>query len=143
MAAAVLGIFGNSKDEAIYPIYTNDAEGQKLDGSKNNYTLHFSADELPPVNAFWSLTMYELPSSLLVDNPIDRYLLNSPMLDDFKRDKDGGITFYIQKTSPGKEREANWLPAPDGPFMAVLRLYWPKESALDGSWKNPPITVAK
>ena len=143
MTAAVLGIFGNSKYEAIYPIYTNDAEGQKLDASKNNYTLHFGAEELPPVNAFWSLTMYELPSSLLVDNPIDRYLLNSPMLPNFKRDEDGGITFYIQKSSPGKEKEANWLPAPDGPFMAVLRLYWPKESALDGSWKNPPIKAIK
>jgi len=143
MGAAVLGIFGNSKHEAMYPLYANDAKGEKLDASKNNYTLHFSADELPPVNAFWSLTMYELPSSLLVDNPIDRYLLNSPMLPDFKRDKDGGITFYIQNTSPGKDKEANWLPAPDGQFMAVLRLYWPKESALDGSWKNPPMQVMK
>lgn len=143
MGAAVLGIFGNSKHEAMYPIYTNDAKGQKLDASKNDYTLRFSAEELPPVNAFWSLTMYELPSSLLVANPIDRYLLNSPMLPNFKRDKDGGITFYIQKTSPGKDKEVNWLPAPDGPFMAVLRLYWPKESALDGSWKNPPITTVK
>ncbi len=143
MGAAVLGIFGNSKHEAMYPLYTNDAEGEKLDASKNNYTLHFSADELPPVNAFWSLTMYELPSSLLVDNPIDRYLLNSPMLPDFKRDQDGGITFYIQNTSPGKDKEANWLPAPNGPFMAVLRLYWPKESALDGTWKNPPLKVIK
>ena len=143
MTAAVLGIFGNSKQEAMYPIYTVDADGQKLDASKNKYTLHFSAEELPPVNAFWSLTMYELPSSLLVDNPIDRYLLNSPMLPDFKRDKDGGITFYFQKDSPGKEKEANWLPAPDGPFMVVLRLYWPKESALDGSWKNPPLQAVR
>ncbi|MEE4257590.1 MAG: DUF1254 domain-containing protein [Bacteroidales bacterium] len=143
MGAAVLGIFGNSKHEAMYPLYTIDAEGQPLDGSKHNYTLHFNADESPPVNAFWSLTMYELPSSLLVDNPINRYLLNSPMLPDFKRDKDGGITFYIQKTSPGKDKEANWLPAPDGLFMVVLRLYWPKESALDGSWKNPPLEAVK
>ena len=143
MGAAVLGIFGNSKHEAMYPIYTNDDKGEKLDASKNNYTLHFSADDLPPVNAFWSLTMYELPSSLLVDNPIHRYLLNSPMLPDFKRDEDGGITFYIQNTSPGKDKEKNWLPSPDGPFMAVLRLYWPKESALDGSWKNPPLQIVE
>lgn len=143
MGAAVLGIFGNSKHEAMYPLYTNDSEGEKLDASVNNYTLHFGADELPPVNAFWSLTMYELPSSLLVENPMDRYLLNSPMLPNFKRDEDGGITFYIQNTSPGKDKEANWLPAPDGPFMAVLRLYWPKESALDGSWNNPPMQVIK
>jgi len=143
MGASVLGIFGNSKHEAMYPIYTSDENSHLLDASSNNYTLHFDADKLPPVNAFWSLTMYELPSSLLVDNPINRYLLNSPMLNDFKRDADGGITFYIQKTSPGKEKESNWLPAPNGPFMAVLRLYWPKESAIEGSWKNPPIKVAK
>ena len=87
--------------------------------------------------------MYELPSSLLVDKPIEHYLLNSLILKDFKRDEDGGITFHIQKTSPGKDKEANWLPAPDGPFMAVLRLYWPEEIALDGSWKNPPMMAVK
>ena len=143
MGAAVLGIFGNSKQEAMYPVYTIDANGQKLNGADNNYTVHFNADELPPVNAFWSLTMYELPSSLLVDNPINRYLLNSPMLPEFKRDKEGGITFYIQNSSPGKDKESNWLPAPKGPFMVVLRLYWPKESALDGTWKNPPMQLVK
>lgn len=143
MGAAVLGIFGNSKQEAMYPVYALDAKGQKLNGADNNYTLHFNADELPPVNAFWSLTMYELPSSLLVDNPINRYLLNTPMMPEFKRDKEGGITFYIQNSSPGKDKETNWLPAPKGPFMVVLRLYWPKESALDGSWKNPPMQSVK
>jgi hypothetical protein len=143
MGAAVLGIFGNSVQEAMYPIYTLDATGQKLNGADNNYTVHFNADELPPVNAFWSLTMYELPSSLLVDNPINRYLLNSPMLPEFKRDKDGGVTFYIQNSSPGKDKESNWLPAPKGPFMVVLRLYWPKDAALDGTWKNPPMQLVK
>lgn len=143
MAAAVLGIFGNSKEEAMYPVYLIDADGNKLDASENNYTLHFGPGELPPVNAFWSLTMYELPSSLLIENPINRYLLNSPMLDRFKRDKDGGMTFYFQKSSPGKDKEPNWLPAPDGPFMVVLRLYWPKESALNGEWVNPPIHAVK
>jgi hypothetical protein len=143
MGAAVLGIFGNSKQEAMYPVYTVDAKGQKLNGTDNNYSIHFNADELPPVNAFWSLTMYELPSSLLVDNPINRYLLNSPMMPKFKRDNKGGITLYIQNSSPGKDKESNWLPAPKGPFMVVLRLYWPKESALDGSWKNPPMQLVK
>lgn len=143
MAAAVLGIFGNSKEEAMYPVYTMDADGNKLDASVNSYTLQFSADQLPPVNAFWSLTMYELPSSLLVDNPLNRYLLNSPMLPDFKRDKDGGVTFYVQNTSPGKDKEANWLPAPEGPFMVVLRLYWPQDMALNGSWTNPPMKAVK
>ncbi len=143
MAAAVLGIFGNSKEEAIYPVYTTDAAGNKLDASDNAYTLRFSADELPPANAFWSLTMYELPSSLLVANPLDRYLLNSPMMPAFTKDQDGGITFYIQQNSPGADKESNWLPAPDGPFMVVLRLYWPQSDALDGSWVNPPMQVVK
>lgn len=135
-AAAVLGIWGNSKEEAIYPSYYVDADGEKLDGSKS-YTLRFAPDQLPPVNAFWSLTMYELPASLLVKNPIDRYLLNSSMLDKFMRDDDGGITLYLQHKSPGKDKEPNWLPAPTGPFSANLRLYWPKKEALDGTWTSP------
>ena len=124
MAAAVLGIYGNSKQEAIYPIYTVDENGKQLEGS-SRYTLRFAAGELPPVDAFWSLTMYRLPESLLVANPLDRYLLNSPMLPKFKKDSDGGLTLYIQNESPGKELEMNWLPAPKGPFMVVMRLYWP------------------
>lgn len=80
---------------------------------------------MPPVHAFWSVTMYELPEMLLVDNPIDRYLLNSPMLPDFVRDDDGGITIYIQHESPGEGLESNWLPAPAGPFYMAVRLYWP------------------
>ena len=139
LGAAVLGIFGNSANEAFYPIYTNDESGKLLDATTNKYILHFAKGELPPVNAFWSLTMYELPSSLLVANPINRYLLNSPMLPNFKFDKDGGITFYVQNESPGKDKESNWLPAPKGPFRALLRLYWPKENALNGTWKNPPM----
>jgi hypothetical protein len=139
MAAAVLGIWGNSEEEAIYPSYYVDADGQKLDGA-HNYTLRFAQGQLPPVNSFWSLTMYELPESLLTENPINRYLLNSPMLDDFVSDADGGITLYLQHESPGKDKEPNWLPAPAGPFSAILRLYWPKEEALDGTWKLPPLT---
>ncbi len=136
MAAAVLGIFGNSKQEAMYPFYTVDADGQPLSGA-NRYTLHFAADQLPPVNAFWSLTMYELPSSLLVANPLNRYLLNSPMLAQFQRDADGGLTFYIQNESPGTDLEATWLPAPQGPFFCAMRLYWPKAEALDSTWQAP------
>ena len=132
MAAAVLGIWGNSEEEAIYPSYYVDADGEKLDGA-HNYALRFAPGRLPPVNSFWSLTMYELPESLLTENPIDRYLLNSPMLDDFVRDADGGITLYLQYESPGKDKEPNWLPAPDGPFSATMRLYWPKAEALDGT----------
>jgi hypothetical protein len=139
MAAAVLGIGGNSKQEAMYPFYGVDAAGQKLDGA-NRYTLHFAPGQLPPVNAFWSLTMYELPQSLLVANPINRYLINSPMLPQLVRDADGGLTLHVQNESPGKDKEPNWLPAPKGPFVAFLRLYWPKEAALDGTWNQPPMT---
>jgi hypothetical protein len=139
MAAAVNGIYGNSKEEAMYPVYAIDAAGQKLNGA-NKYTVHFASDQLPPVNSFWSLTMYELPQSLLVANPINRYLLNSPMLPQFVKDADGGITFYVQNQSPGKDKEPNWLPAPEGPFIMFMRLYWPKDEALNGTWKQPPLT---
>jgi len=138
MAAALLGIFGNSKDEAIYPIYMMDSDGRILDGA-NCYTIRFAPGKLPPVNAFWSLTMYELPASLLCANPLNRYLVNSPMLPDMKRDPDGGLTLYIQHESPGKDRQSNWLPAPSGSFFVVLRLYWPQPEALDGTWKQPPL----
>jgi hypothetical protein len=139
MAGAVLGIWGNSAEEAIYPTYYVDAAGEQLDGA-HNYTLRFAPGQLPPVNSFWSLTMYERPASLLVANPIDRYLLNSAMLPDFVRDADGGITLYLQHDSPEKGKEPNWLPAPKGHFSAVMRLYWPKAEALDGTWKLPPLT---
>ena len=142
MIAAVLGIWGNSTAEAIYPMYYVDSDGEKLDGA-HRYTLRFGADELPPANAFWSLTMYEMPASLLVANPINRYLLNSTMLSDFVRDADGGITLYIQHDSPGKDKEANWLPSAKGPFTANMRIYWPKPEALDGSWKQPPLIRVK
>ena len=140
MGAAVNGIYGNSKDEAIYPLLVLDNEGQKLDGSKK-YTLHFAADQLPPINAFWSMTMYRMPEILLVDNPLNRYLLNSPMLSQFKRDADGGLTLYFQNESPGKDKESNRLPAPEGWFMVVIRLYWPKEEAFNGTWSPPEVQV--
>jgi hypothetical protein len=138
MGGAVLGIYGNSKQEAMYPAYFVDSSRQKLDGA-NRYTLRFALGQLPPVNAFWSLTMYELPSSLLHANPLNRYLINSPMLPGLKRDADGGITLHVQNESPGKDNEANWLPAPKGPFFAAMRLYWPKPEALDGKWKAPAL----
>lgn len=138
MASAVLGIYGNSKEEANYPVYFTDSEGKPLDAASNRYTVRFEAGKLPPVNSFWSLTMYELPASLLTENPIDRYLINSPMEPALVRDADGSITLYIQHESPGRNKEANWLPAPKGPFFMVLREYWPKPEALDGSWKTPP-----
>ncbi len=142
MASAAFGIYGNSKEEAIYPAYFVDSEGRPLDGAKYRYALRFGPGELPPVNAFWSLTMYELPTSLLVANPLKRYLINSAMLPDLKRDADGGITLYLQHDAPGKDEESNWLPAPAGPFWTTMRLYWPKPAALDGKWKAPPLERA-
>jgi hypothetical protein len=142
MAAAILGIYGNSKLEAMYPIYAIDADRQKLDGA-HRYTLRFAPGQLPPVHAFWSLTMYELPSSLLSANPLNRYLLNSPMLPQFKKDSDGGLTLLIQHESPGPGKEANWLPAPKGPFMMAMRLYWPKDEATTGHWTAPPLKRAE
>lgn len=137
-AAAVMGIWGNEAAEAIYPSYFVDKEGNPLDGS-NQYRLYFAKGQLPPVHSFWSLTMYKLPESLFVENTLNRYLLNSTMLNDFVFDEDGGLSLYLQNTSPGKDKQANWLPAPAGPFSTVLRLYWPKDSALDGSWQAPQI----
>ncbi len=138
MSGAVLGIYGNSKAEALYPIYFVDSKSQPLTGAAR-YTLRLPPGQLPPVNAFWSLTMYELPASLLYANPLNRYLINSPMLPSLKRDADGGITLTVQNESPGKEKESNWLPAPKGPFFVAMRLYWPKPAALDGKWKAPPL----
>src|SRR5438270_1132298 len=142
MAAAVLGIYGNSKEEAMYPFYAEDEAKQKLTGA-NGYTVHFASGQLPPVHAFWSLTMYEMPKSLLVANPINRYLINSPMLPQLKKDADGGLTLHIQHESPGKDKESNWLPAPKGPFVMAMRLYWPKEEAVDGKWTAPPAQQVK
>lgn len=138
MSSAVLGIYGNSKAEAVYPAYFVDSRGRPLDGNRG-YRLRFEDGQLPPVNAFWSLTLYQLPQSLLYANPIDRYLINSPMLPSLRRDADGGITLHVQNGSPGAGKESNWLPAPNGPFFAVLRLYWPKDAALDGRWKAPSL----
>jgi len=138
MTAAVLGIYGNSKEEAIYPVYFVDENTQPLRGAER-YTLRFGAEGLPPVNAFWSLTLYQLPASLLYANPLNRYLINSSMLPTLKRDADGGVTIHIQHENPGADLESNWLPAPAGPFLIATRLYWPKPEALNGTWKAPPL----
>lgn len=138
-AAAHIGLYGNSGAEAIYPTYLVDNDGSPFDASINKYTLTFAGGQLPPVKAFWSLTMYDGKTQLFIHNPLDRYLLNSNMIDDFVYGADGSLTLYIQKDSPGKELEPNWLPAPDGPFYAVMRLYGPEDAALDGAWVNPPM----
>ena len=144
-AGAKAGIYGNDSVEAAYPLGKFDAEGRPLDSSKHKYTLTFAAGLYPPVNAFWSVTMYDGKTQCLIKNPIDRYLINSPMLPDMKKNADGSLTIYIQKDSPGKDKESNWLPAPDGPIYMAMRLYWPKTEAPSilpigqGTWKPPGI----
>ena len=148
-AAAKGGLYGNNAAEAMYPYTRTDGKGEPLDGSKHNYTLTFAKDSLPPVNAFWSVTMYDGKTQFLIDNPINRYLINSPMLPGMKTNPDGSLTLYIQKDSPGKPKESNWLPAPNGPIYLVMRLYWPKETPPSilppgqGTWQPPPVVVAQ
>ena len=123
------------------------ANGETLNGSKHKYTLTFAAGQFPPVNAFWSVTMYDGKTQLLIENPINRYLINSPMLPGLKKNPDGSLTIYIQKDAPSADKKANWLPAPDGTIYMVMRLYWPKEPPApsilppgDGTWKPPATT---
>jgi len=143
--AAQAGIYGNDAVEAMYPMTRTLANGEVLDGSQHNYTLTFAAGQLPPVNAFWSVTMYDGKTQFLIKNPINRYLVNSPMLPGMKKSADGSVILYIQKDSPGADKESNWLPAPDGPIYLVMRLYWPKVEppsilpAGSGTWKPPGI----
>ncbi|MCD4698068.1 MAG: DUF1214 domain-containing protein [Bacteroidales bacterium] len=138
-AAAHTGLYGNSGAEAIYPTYFVDSTGVPLNASENKYSMTFKKDELPPVKAFWSLSMYDGKTQLFINNQLDRYLLNSNDMEAYEYNDDGSLTLYIQIESPGKELESNWLPAPDGPFYCVMRLYGPKEEALKGSWINPPM----
>jgi hypothetical protein len=147
--AAKGGLYGNDAAEATYPYTRKDAVGETLDGAKHNYTLTFPAGQLPPVNSFWSVTMYDGKSQFLIKNPINRYLVNSPMLPAMKKNSDGSLTLYVQKDSPGKSLETNWLPAPNDTIYLVMRLYWPKDTppsilpAGTGTWKPPGIVASK
>ncbi len=142
-AGANLGIFGNSTDEAIYMSYFVDSEGKPANGARHSYTVHFAKDQLPPAEAFWSLTMYDAKTKLLAPNLKKRYLINSAMLPNLKRDADGGLTLALQHHEPPKAEQSNWLPAPPGPFYAVLRIYLPKPEVGNGQWKLPPLTPLK
>ncbi|WP_322044997.1 DUF1254 domain-containing protein [Paraburkholderia sp. J67] len=139
MAGTVFGIYGQDQEEAVYTGYILGGDGKPLNGGSHDYVLRFAKEQLPPVNAFWSVTLYEMPASLLYANPLNRYLINSPMLPSLKRDADGGLSIYIQTESPGKDKESNWLPAPQGQFSVAVRLYAPKPAAYDGDWKLPPL----
>ena len=135
----LLGPGWNRPEDAVYPLSFKDAEGKAYDGSKYNYVMHFENGGLPPVNGFWSLTMYDT-DLFFVPNTIDRYNVNQD--DTFITNPDGSVDLYIQAESPGEDKESNWLPAPDGEFKLVLRVYGPSKtppSILVGSWKPPPV----
>lgn len=140
-AAAMDGVWGIDASEAITKTTILDSAGKSLDGGAHRYTVTFPSGELPPVRGFWSLSMYDTRTRSFSANPIDRYLIDAEMAPELRRNADGSITLYVQKDAPGGEHQANWLPAPDGPFELVLRLYWPSEEALSDTW-HPPAVLA-
>ena len=133
---AQLGLGANLPEDAIYPLNLADENGTPLDGA-NRYTIHFDRGATPPVNAFWSLTLYDR-EGFQVANSLNRFAVSSWM--PFKYNPDGSLDLYFQNESPGEDKEVNWLPAPKGPFNLTMRLYSPKSEALTGRW-NPPSIV--
>jgi hypothetical protein len=136
-----IGLGANRPQDAVYPTSQKDAGGQAYDGA-NKYVVHFGRDELPPAEGFWSITMYDA-NYFFVANPINRYSISARQ--NLQRNDDGSVDLYVQKDSPGADRESNWLPAPSGKFVLMMRLYWPREadpSILDGSWTIPPVAKA-
>ena len=135
--AALIGLYGNTLKEAYYQIGFTDDNEEKLDGSKHDYTIHFTRETLPPVDAFWSLSMYRLPERIFVANPLDRYSIGD-RTPELSFEEDGSLKIYFSHLSPGVEKEANWLPAPDGPFYLASRLYLPRPEAIGESLYAPP-----
>jgi len=133
---AQVGLGANLPEDAIYPLNLGDETGKPLDGA-NKYTLHFDKGQMPPASAFWSVTTYD-SEGFQVANPLNRFAVSSWM--PFKYNPDGSLDLYFQNTSPGADKEANWLPAPKGPFNLTMRLYAPKSEALTGQWNPPPVT---
>lgn len=142
-AAVKEDFYGDDPLEAVVGTARVDGDGKTLDCSKHEYTLSFERGQLPPVNAFWSVSMYQAKSKLLVRNPIDRYVVNSSMLPAMKTNANGNLTIYVQHKSPETAKKANWLPAPNGPMLLVMRLYWPKTEPPSilpvgkGTWQPP------
>jgi len=137
-----IGLGANRPQDAVYPTSETDADGNPYSGD-NKYVMHFAKGELPPVNGFWSLTMYNA-EYFFYDNELNRYTLSAR--NDLKPNADGSIDLYLQHENPGPEKESNWLPAPAGKFIPMLRLYWPKEtppSIIDGTWKIPAVRKVK
>jgi hypothetical protein len=122
----------------VYPRATEDRNGAALSGA-NRYVIRFPKGQLPPVNAFWSLTMYNSKQAF-IENPINRYAIGDR--DKLKFNADGSLTIYVQHGSPGKAKESNWLPAPPDSFNIFMRLYWPKKEVVDGTWQPPPVEHA-
>ena len=136
-----IGLGANRPQDAVYPTSETNADGKPYEGA-NKYVMHFDKGQMPPAEGFWSLTMYDA-EFFFYGNPLNRYTLSSR--NKFKYNKDGSVDLYLQHDSPGKDKEANWLPAPEGKFVLMLRLYWPKEtppSIIDGTWKIPPVAKA-
>jgi hypothetical protein len=137
-AGAMLGILGNAAEEYLGIGYAADAEGRPFDGRKS-YRIRFAPGRLPPVGAFWSITVYNA-ERLLYANELRLYVINSPMVSDLEKDDDGGFTLYVQHSSPGPGKEANWLPVPATPFGLTFRAYLPGDAIRTGRWKAPPVT---
>ena len=138
-----IGLGANRPQDAIYPTSTKDAAGKEYDGASHKYIMHIDKGDFPPVNGFWSLTMYDA-NYFFVPNALNRQTLSGR--NKFATNPDGSVDLYLQADSPGKDKEANWLPAPKAKFITMLRLYWPKEtppSLIDGSWNPPAIKEAQ
>jgi len=133
------GLGANLPQDALYPSTYTDADGQPLSG-EHRYVLHFDKGELPPVRAFWSLTLYN-DKHAFAENPLGRYALGDR--DRLHRNRDGSLDLYIQHERPRGAQASNWLPAPDGAFTLTMRLYWPKPEALEGRWMPPPVRRAQ
>ena len=137
-----IGLGANRPQDAVYPTSEVDAAGEPYNGA-NKYVMHFPKGQMPPVNGFWSLTMYN-EKYFFYGNPLNRYTLSAR--NDLKKNGDGSIDLYLQHESPGPDKESNWLPAPADKFILMLRLYWPTEkspSILNGTWKIPAVTKVK
>jgi hypothetical protein len=138
-----IGLGANRPQDAVYPTGEKDADGKEFDGATKKYVVHIDKGQMPPVNGFWSITMYD-EKYFFVPNSLNRYTLSAR--NKFATNADGSIDLYLQADSPGKAKEANWLPAPKAKFIPMLRMYWPKEtppSIIDGSWNPPPIKPAQ
>jgi hypothetical protein len=138
-----IGLGANRPQDAVYPTGEKDGSGNDFDTASKKYVMHIDKGQMPPVDGFWSLTMYDA-TYFFVPNSLNRYTLSSR--NKFITNSDGSVDLYLQADSPGKAKEPNWLPAPKAKFIPMLRLYWPKEtppSIIDGTWKPPAITEAQ